>query len=363
VIVRRSLAAVALALSLGGAASGADDQVNIYNWEDYIGRNTIPEFEKQTGIKVVYDTFGKESEVDRRVATGESGYDIVVTSAAFYARQIRAGAYQPLDKTLLPNWRYLDPRILAAQARFDPDNRFAVPYMHGVAGIAFDRDKVLARLPNAPTDSLDLVFKPQIVAHFADCGVTMFDSAEDALELALNYLHLDPNTRRPEDYEQARKLLMAVRPYISGFGSVAYVDTLASGKICLGLFWAGDFAIAKTRAAETGIKVNLAFSLPREGSGEWYDSLLIPKGAPHPAAAHAFLNFLMEPKVIAEITNELHYANGNKAASAFVLPDILNDPALNPAPELERNIYQALETDEATARLRERIWAKIKTGD
>jgi len=340
---------------------GAEKLLYVYNWADYIGKTTVADFERRTGIRVVYDTYDSDETLEAKLMAGDAGYDVVSTSTDFFGRQIRAGIYQPLDKRLLPNWKYLDPRILAIEARYDPGNRYAMPYLRHVNGFAYNVDMVRARMPDAPTDSLDMIFKPEVIKRFADCGVSFLDSAEDVLQLALNYLHLDPNSRRPEDYRKAEQLLDGVRPYVRAFDSSEYMNGLGDGEFCISMSWSGDYATARARARAAGVLLNLAFTIPKEGSNASYDALLIPAGAPHPLAAHAFLDYILEPRVIAEITNTIHYANDNRAASAYVDPAILEDPAVYPPPSVEARLYQSEEADPALERLRTRTWTRIKT--
>jgi len=345
------------------SAHAEDKQVNIYNWADYIGKNTIARFEQATGIKVVYDTFDADTMLEAKVMAGGSDYDVVTTSTEFFSRQIKAGVYMTLDRKRLPNWKNLDPHILQIEAGFDPGNMHAVPYMHSINGFAYNVDMIKARMPNAPLDSLDMLFKPEVVAKFADCGVSFLDSAEDVLQLALNYLHLDPNSVRPEDYAQAEKLLLAVRPYIRAFDSSEYLNGLANKEVCIAMSFSADYAAARARALAAGVTVNLAFTVPKEGANESYDALLIPVGAPHLEAAYRFINFMLQPQVIAAITNELHYGNNNLAANALVDPRILNDPTIYPTPAIEARLYRTTEVSAATERIRTRTWTRIKTAE
>jgi putrescine transport system substrate-binding protein len=355
--------ALVAAIAACAPAHAEDKQLNIYNWADYIGKNTIAEFEKETGIKVVYDTYDSDAALEAKVMAGESGYDLVTTSTDFFSRQIKAGVYEPLDKTKLHNWKNLDPTILKIMTSADPDNAHAVPYLHGTNGFAYNVDMIKARMPNAPVDSLDMLFKPEIVSKFADCGVSFIDQPEDVLQLALNYLHLDPNTSNPFDYKAAEKLILSVRPYIRMFDSEAFMNALPNKELCIAMSWSGDYETAAARAKAAGLKVNLAFTVPKEGANEWYDAWLIPAGAPHPEAAYKFLNFIMEPKIIAEVTNFIHYGNDNLAAKAYVDPDILNDPAIYPTAAMQKTLYQSLEVGPRTERIRTRTWTRIKTGE
>src|SRR6202167_4947218 len=250
---RRFQAAHVLSLSLIVLAAGTvmpgaaaeEKRLFIYNWTDFIAPNTIGEFEKLTGIKVTYDVYDSEETMDARLLAGNSGYDVVIASTEYFGREIKAGVYVALDRTKLPNWKNLDPRILAIQAVHDPGNAHSVPYMHAINGFAYNVDMIKARMPNAPVNSLDMIFKPEIVAKFADCGVTFLDSAPDTLMLALQYLGLDPNTTKPEDFKAAEKLLLQVRPSLSSFDSSEYLNALANKELCIAMSWSSDYALSR----------------------------------------------------------------------------------------------------------------------
>jgi putrescine transport system substrate-binding protein len=354
------------ATACGGGHStppGVEEPVlHIYNWADYIGRDTVAEFERRTHIKVVYELYDSNDTLEAKMLAGHSGYDIVSTTTGFYGRQIKAGAYLALDKSKLPNWKNLDPAVLAVQAQADPGNRYAVPYLHAMNGFVYNVDLVKARMPDAPTDSLAMIFDPKVIAHFADCGVTFLDSSEDVIQLALAYLHRDPNSRSVEDLHAAEDLVMAVRPYIRTFDSNDYWHQLASKEACLSIAWSSDYTVAQARAREDGTGAHLAFTLPKEGSNITYNAMLIPASAPHRQAAHQFLNFILEPQIIAAITNDIHYGNDNLAARPFVRSDILADPAVYPPPELRARLYLPAELGQDYDRLRTRVWTHIKTG-
>src|SRR5271156_5758434 len=253
-------ALAALCGSWSAAAWAEDAQLNIYNWADYIGKGTVPAFEQATGIKVVYDTYDSDAGLEAKVMAGDSGYDLVTTSTDFFGRQIKAGVYQTLDKSKLANWKNLDPAILAIIAEFDPGNAHTVPYLRGVNGFAYNVDLIKTRMPDAPVDSLDMIFKPDVIAKFADCGVSFMDNAEDVIQLALNYLHLDPNTQKPEDFKAAEQLLLSVRPYVRTFDSEGFMNALPNKVLCIAMSWSGDFETAEARAKAAGVTVNLAFT-------------------------------------------------------------------------------------------------------
>jgi putrescine transport system substrate-binding protein len=367
--VRRIRSAAPLVLLLwcwvagcGTHATAAEDKrLFIYNWTDFIGPETIAKFEKLTGIKVVYDVYDAEETMEARLMAGSSGYDVVSASTDFFSREIKAGVYLPLDKSKLPNWKNLDPRVLEIQASYDPGNAHAVPYLHSINGFAYNVDMIAARMPNAPVDSLDMLFKPEVVSKFADCGVTFLDSPEDVLQLALRYLGLDPNTTRREDFKAAEEMLLKVRPYIRSFDSAEYMNGLANKEVCLAMSWSSDYALSRARARAVGVQLNLRFTVPKEGANRTFSSLLIPEGAPHLDAAYQFINFILRPDVIAEITNSIFYGNDNIASRPLVDPAILNDPNLYPTPEIERRLYLSAEVTAATERIRTRTWTRVKT--
>jgi putrescine transport system substrate-binding protein len=356
-------AAPSAAAGASARQSAAEQPVlHVYNWADYIGFDTIARFERATGIKVVYDLFDSNETLEAKLLVGDSGYDIVSTSMAHYARQIRSGLYEPLDKAQLPNWKNLDPAVLAVQARADPGNRYAAPYLHAMNGFAYNVPLIRARMAQAPVDSLDMLFKPEVVARFADCGVSFLDSPDDVLQLALRYLRLDPNSRRIEDLSAAQRLVMSVRRYIRLFDSNDYVSQLASRELCVAMAWSSDYSQALLRSRAAGLDLRLAFTLPREGSNITYNALLIPAGAPHPQAAHKFINFILDPQVIADITNDIHYGNDNLAARAFVKLEILDDPAIYPPPQVRARLYLPTEYDSRYQRAQTRVWTRIKSG-
>jgi putrescine transport system substrate-binding protein len=354
--------AIAVAAAWGVAPASAEEKrLFIYNWTDFIGRDTIAEFEKETGIKVVYDVYDSEETMDARLLAGSAGYDVVVASTEYFGREIKAGVYIPLDRSKLPNWKNLDPRILAIQTAHDPGNLHSVPYMHAINGFAYNVDMIKARMPNAPVNSLDMLFKPEIVSKFADCGVTFLDSAADTLMLALQYLGLDPNTTKPEDYKAAENLLLKVRPYVRSFDSSEYLNGLANKELCIAMSWSSDYALSRARAKAVGVNVNLAFTVPKEGANQNFTSLLIPEGAPHPQAAYQFINFMLRPDVIARVTNDIYYGNDNLASRPLVDASILNDPTLYPTPEIEARLFRSDEASAATERIRTRTWTRVKT--
>jgi putrescine transport system substrate-binding protein len=364
--LRRSTIAILLGALLTAGLSSAraaeEKKLYIYNWADYIGRDTIQEFEHLTGIKVVYDTYDAEETMEARLLAGDSGYDLVSASQNFFGREIKAGVYETLDKSKLQLWHNLDPHVLAIEAAYDPGNAHAVPYLHAMNGFAYNVDMIKARMPNAPVDSLDMIFKPEIIAKFADCGVTFLDSPEDTIGLAMRYLKIDPNHAGPADYKAAEQLLLKVRPYVRSFDSSEFMNGLANRETCIAMSWSSDYANARARARAVGLTVNLAFTVPREGAMQSFSALLIPAGAPHREAAYRFIDFLLQPRVIAAITNEIYYGNDNIASRPYVDPRILSDPTLYPTPDIEARLYREDEISPAKERILTRTWTRVKTG-
>ena len=290
--------AAAAAIGLAGPARADEEKVlNVYNWSDYIGENTVKTFEKQTGIKVNYDVYDSNETLETKLLTGHTGYDVVVPSGGFLGKQIQAGVFGLLDKAKLTNLKNMDESIMKAAAQFDPDNAHSVPYFWGTVGIGYNVRKIKDRMADAPVNSLDMIFKPEIAKKFADCGIAMLDAPGDILEIALHYLGRSPYTAKKEDYKAAEDMLLKVRPYIKYFHSSRYIDDMANGEICLALGWNGDFLIAGDRAAEAKNGVKVQYRIPREGTQLWIDNLAIPADAPHPNNALLFINFLMEPQI------------------------------------------------------------------
>jgi len=357
-----AVSCVVLSLLLGcGSKEPEPRTVSVYNWADFIGKHTLQDFEQSTGIKVDYDTFDADSTVEAKMLAGGSGYDVVETSTLLFSRQIKAGAYLKLDRTKLKGLENIDPKILELYARFDPGNEHAVPYLHSLNGFAYNVAKIRERMPKAPVNSLRMIFDPAIASRFADCGITFLDSARDVMQLALVYLGIDPNSTRKEDFRAAENLILAVRPYIRTFDSAEYINSLANGETCIAMGWSSDYATAIARTRAAGVKLDLAFTIPKEGSNADYSAFLIPVDAPHIDEAYEFLNFILKPTTIAAITNDIFYGNDNRAADSLVNPAIRRNPVIYPPPELERRTFLSAEVSPATERLLTRSWTRVKT--
>jgi putrescine transport system substrate-binding protein len=338
-------------------------ELNVYNWSDYIGETTIADFEKETGIKVTYDNYTGNEDLEAKLVIGGTGYDVVFPSSSFFARQITIGLYQKLDKSKLPNWKNLDPEIMAILDREgDPGNAYAIPYMWGTNGFTYNVKMIQERMPDAPVDSLAMIFDPAITAKFADCGITFLDSPEDVLPLALAYMGKDPTSQKEEDIIAAADMVMQVRPFIRQFDSQQYLNSLPNGENCISMSWSGDYATASARAAEAGVDIELAYTIPEEGTNIWFDGMLIPADAPHPENAHLFLDYMMRPEVIAAATNYTYYANANVPAKEFIAAEILEDPAIYPDEATLKRGFPSVIRSQELNRVITREWTRIKTG-
>lgn len=359
----QSLLATAALCAVAAPALAEDKVVNIYNWSDYIGETTLADFTAATGIKTVYDTYDGNEALEAKLLTGNSGYDVVVpTAQPFLARQVKAGVYLELDRSKIPNWKNLDPKLLKAAEGADPGNKHAIIYQWGTVGIGFNVDQVKKRLGDVPLDSFDVVFNPENAKKLADCGITMLDSPTDILPVMLNYLKLDPNSQKPEDLKKAEEGVMKIRPYLKYLHSSQYINDLAGGNVCVSVGWSGDVSIAKSRAEEAKNGVNLDYFIPKEGTLVWFDMMGIPKDAPHPDEAYAYLNFMLEPKVMAGIDDAVGYGNAVIGARALMNPDIANDPRVFPPDNVMKRLFTITEAPSNYERLRTRTWTRIRTG-
>jgi len=274
--------------------------LNVYNWSDYIAEETIPEFQNRTGIQVNYDVFDSNEVLETKLLAGKTGYDVVVPSASFLERQIKAGVFMKLDRSKLTNLGNMDPEIMQRVALHDPGNEHSVPYLWGTTGIGYNPEKVKAALGTDTIDSWSALFDPANAAKLKDCGLVMLDAPSEVFDSALIYLGKDPNSESPDDLAAAEALVMSVRPYIRYFHSSQYINDLANGEICVALGWSGDILQAQARGAEAETPVEVAYTIPKEGAIIWFDMLAIPADAPHPDNAHQFINYLMEPQIIAQ---------------------------------------------------------------
>jgi putrescine transport system substrate-binding protein len=343
----------------GGATDGGR-VLNLYIWSDYLAPTTLPRFEKQTGIKVNAAYYDTNETLDAKLLASNSGYDVVVPTASYFEHQIKAGVYLPLDKSKLPNLKNVDPQLMAKVALHDPGNAHGVIYLWGTNGIGYNEKMVKELLPDAPLDSWRMVFDPKVASKVAKCGISVLNSPAEMMRAVFSYLGKDPNSQKPEDLAEGEAVLLKVRPYIRSINSSEYIEALANGDLCVAVGYNGDVLQARDRAQDANKGVEIKYSIPSEGTILWFDMMAIPKDAPHPESAYAFINFVLMPEVIGEITNFKGYANANVAAHP--LASVKNDPAIYPTPELMPKLtVQLADSDDQTLAIT-RVWEKFKAG-
>lgn len=357
--------ALALALATTAAVAAEEKRLNIYNWSDYIAEDTVPRFEKETGIAVTYDIYDSNEVLEAKLLAGRSGYDLVVPSASpYFARQIGAGVYRKLDKVKLTNYGNLDPQLLDAAASADPGNQHGVPYLWGTTGIGYNPAKIKAALGDAaPTDSDRLLFDPANAQKLASCGISLLDSAQETFPAALAYLGRDPLSRDLKDLERAAAVIAAIRPHVRKFHSSQYINDLANGDLCIAFGYSGDILQARNRAHEAKNGIEIAYAIPKEGAMIWLDMMAIPKDAPHPEAALRFIDHVLRPETIAAISNTVAYANPNARATALVDAALRDDPTVYPPADVRARLFFDKPVTPQYERLRTRAWTKVKTGE
>lgn len=355
-------AVIAATLFVGGMARASEtDVLNVYSWDNYMAPDTLTRFEAETGIKVHFDSFDSLETLETKILVGGSGYDVIFPAASVLERLIEAQALSPLDKADFQNMGNLDPFIQEKLAAHDPGNKYAIPYTFGTVGLAYNVEAIEARLPDWDGRSLDVLFNPQNLSQLTDCGVAVIDSPNEVLGIVLNYLGKDPYSSKKDDLEQVRDLLMSVRPHFRYINSIKIINDLSEGEICMGLAYSGDAALAQIFAEEAGRPIKIDYRIPSEGTVLWFDTAAIPKAAPHPEAARKFLDFLMRPDVMADITNYIAYANANEAASDLVDPEIRNNPNIYPTAEMRSRLFVDKALDLRKTRIRNRVWTQFKS--
>ncbi len=357
-------AIAAAALGWAGVAGAAEEpKLNIYNWSDYIAEDTIAKFEAETGIKVTYDVYDSNEVLEAKLLAGRSGYDLVVPTGTFLERQIKAGIYQPLDRSKLTNYGNLDSKIMSEAAVHDAGNAHAIVYMWGTNGIGWNPAKVAeAAGPDAPTDSWKLVFDPAWAEKVSKCGLYFLDSPSEMFPVALAYLGLDPKSKSEDDLKKAEEVLAKVSPFVTKYHSSEYINALASGDACVAVGFSGDIFMARARAEESGQDIKINYTIPSEGTIMWFDMMAIPKDAPHPENAHKFIDFVMRPEIAAGITNFVWYANANPKSFDMVDEEVRTDPGVYPPPAVMERLFSNASPDQKLERLRTRAWSRIKTG-
>jgi putrescine transport system substrate-binding protein len=356
-------AAAALAAGCGAPDSRhRRETLNLYIWSDYLAPDTIANFEKRTGVKVHVSYFETNETLESRILTGNSGFDVVVPTAPYLQRQIGSGAYLPLDKKKLGNLANLDPKLMARVAQNDPGNAHAVIYAWGTYGLGYNEKMVAQALPNTPLNSWRLIFDPAYASKLAKCGISTLDAPAGVIRLVLRYLRKDPSAPTPQDLAEAEAVLNKIRPFIRTIDSTNIAQAMANGDVCLALGYNGDFVQARKRAREANNGVAIGFVIPEEGSLLWFDMLAIPRDAPNAANAHRFIDYLLEPEVIASVTNFIGFANANSRATPLLDPSIVSDPIVYPPPDEQRRLFVQTEDSPEQSRAITRIWQRFKVG-
>ncbi len=346
---------------MGSPALAAERVVNIFNWSDYIDPGVLEDFTRETGVKVIYDTYDSNEMLESRLLAGKTGYDIVVPSATFLERQIRAGVLQPIDRKRLVNAANIWPEIDGRLSRYDPGNAHAVNYMWYTTGVAYNVAKIKERL-GKPITSWDQVLRPDALRKLADCGVYVLDSPEDIFAITMNFLKLDPNSKNLDDLRRAADYFAGLRRYIKKFHSSEYINALANGDICLAIGWAGDSLQARNRAREAGADVEIAYVVPNEGTLMSMDNLAIPIDAPHVAEAYLFIDYLLRPDVAARNTKATNFANGVGPSRPLIDKSIADDPGVYPSEATMRRLFTVTTPDQPTQKFITRLWTMVKTG-
>ncbi|MCZ4322777.1 polyamine ABC transporter substrate-binding protein [Pseudomonas anguilliseptica] len=352
-----------LPLLLLSSVSQAAETVRIYNWTDYIAPDTLKQFEQSSGISSHYDVYDSNETLDAKLMAGRSGYDVVFPSNHYMARQIQGGALKKLDKSRLPGWNNLNPILMKALETNDPGNQYGFPYLWGSTGIGYNVAKVREVLgEDVPLDSWDLIFKPEYLAKLSQCGVAILDNGPELLPIALHYLGLPHHSQNLEDYKKAEALLLEMRQNVRYFHSSKYVGDLANGDICMAVGFSGDIMQAGNRATEANNGISIHYVIPKEGTPIWFDMVTMPADSNNEQAAYAFMNYLLQPQVIAQITNHVQYANGNSAADSLVDPKLKADATVYPPQDAMANLYALEAMPLKIDRVRTRIWSKVKSG-
>jgi putrescine transport system substrate-binding protein len=344
------------------AAKGTPKKLNIYNWADYINPEAITDFEEEFGIDVTYDIYDSSEIVDTKLMTGRSGYDVVVHASSFTSRLASVGIFHQVEFDRLPNWRHLDPLLVKAADEKYSNGLQGVPFFWGTTGITYNVDMIKARMPDAPLNSSAIIFDPEIISKFTDCGISFLDDPTSVIPMAMLYLGYPSNSVDLKQLRDVETLIKAVRPYVTYFSSTKMLLDLPSEEVCIAMSWSGDYSVATNRAKEAGIDIKLDYIIPKEGGGMWFDNMYILEDAPHRENAYLFLNYMLRPEVIAATTNYIGYANVNKSATPLVDSHLTEDVAVYP----DEETLQRLHTTEILApkeeRKRSRTWTKIKTG-
>lgn len=358
----RLVGALGLLLSCTQAWAQTQDEkvLRLYNWADYFAEDTISNFTKETGIRVIYDVMDGSETLEAKMMSGHSGYDLIFPGDTVAERLMRAGALQKLAPEKLEHLNEIEPGLQRLQAQY-PHSRYAtVPYTWGSIGITYNAAAINKRMPNAPVNSLDLLFKPENAARFADCGISIIDSPDEVMAVALHYLGRDPRSGKAQDLDAALALLKGIKPYIRKFQSQP-VTQLVNGDLCLSLGYSGDVIQAQRTADQAAKPVDFQYRIPLEGTSIWMDTMAIPVDARHPEYAYAFINFVMRPANMAAISNFTGYPTSSAAARPLVDADLRNNPDIYVDDAVYTRLFPGEDIPQRDMRARMRAWTTFKT--
>jgi putrescine transport system substrate-binding protein len=353
---------IALAMPFVQRARAEGAVLNVYNWADYIGETTIDDFQKATGIKVTYDTYSSTDEMQAKMLAGSTGYDVVTMAGLSLQRFVKANIYTKLDKSKLPSIGNLDPKILKIAEGFDPGANYGIPYMWGSVGFTYNLDMVKKRLPNVDLETMDALMKPENAAKLADCGISILDEPTDVIPLIMDYLGKPHDDYKPEDIQAAVDAFKKVRKSVRAFDSTNYLNLIPNKELCLINNWSGDYSTAKARAKDAGVDINLAYYVPKTGAPAWIDFMCIPQDSANKDNAYKFLDYILQPEVVAKCTNLTNYANANLPAKKFVNPDVLNNPAVYPDDKVMSRLYTLKPLSDEDDRALTQAMTAIKSG-
>lgn len=344
-------------------AQAQNQVVNVYNWAEYTAPDTLSGFQKATGITVRYDVYDNNDTLQAKLLTGKSGYDVVVPSTHYAARQIEGGLFQKLDKSQIPNWSHLDPDIMVLLSDVDPGNEYLIPWGYGTNGLGYNVTKVKEIMgEQVDLGNWDMLFKPENAEKLKGCGISILDEAAQVFPAVLHYIGKDPNSSNEADYREALDLLKTIRPYVRQFSSSGYIDELAAGDLCMVYGFSGDVMISADRARQAKKSYAIDYYIPQGGAPVWFDTMAIPKSANNVKEAHAFINYIETPEVHAAITNTMFYPNANKDAREFVVKEVADNPMIYPSPEVSKTLFVIKPQPLKVQRLQTRMWAELKSG-
>jgi len=358
---KRLLCFLGLAISAVVSSVQAEEKVlKLYNWSDYFAEDTLSRFTAETGIKVIYDVMDGSETLEAKMMAGGSGYDLIFPGDTVGERLMHAGSLQPLDSSKLTALDDIEPGLQKLRTHYLYSSKATVPYTWGTIGVTYNAEQINKRMPDAPVNSLDMLFKPELAARFADCGISMIDSPDEVLAVVLNYLGREPRSAKPQDLAAASELLLKLRPYIRKFQSQPVTD-LVNGNLCLSLGYSGDMTQAQRATDAAGKKTTFRYHIPREGTTVWMDTMAIPADAQHPEYAYAFINFVMRPENMAAISNFTGYPTSNAKARPSVDPMMRNNPDIYLDPATFEKLIPGKDISQADMRARMRAWTKFKT--